>query len=59
MLSDHQYQREDVAVTFTADSEVLELPPVPYKEGYTIVGWDITEFPKGDVTIRAIYQKAE
>lgn len=47
------------AVTFTADSETLELPPVPYKEGYTIVGWDITEFPKGDVTIRAIYQKAE
>ena len=45
-------------VTFTIETEKLECPAIPYKEGYTIVGWDISDFPKGDVEIHAIYEKA-
>lgn len=44
-------------VSFTIETEKLECPAIPLKEGYEIVGWDISEFPKGNAEINAIYKK--
>lgn len=44
-------------VKFNYETESVSLPPIPIKDGYTIVGWDITSLPASDVTVNAIYQK--
>lgn len=42
---------------FTMNTDCISLPVIPYKAGYKIVGWDLTEFPKQDVIATAVYEK--
>lgn len=42
-------------IEFTMETESIQLPVIPYKNGYVIVGWDITEFPTSNQVVNAIY----
>lgn len=46
-------------ITFTAATEEIVLPPIPLKEGYEIVGWEIDFFPKTTVSCSAVYKKLD
>lgn len=53
MVDDEFYS----SLEFTMDTDCISLPVIPYKAGYKIVGWDLTEFPKQDVIATAVYEK--
>ena len=42
-------------IEFTMQTESIQLPVIPYKDGFVIVGWDITEFPTSNQVVNAVY----
>ncbi len=44
-------------ITFTNLDKNITLPPVPYKGGYRIIGWDITTVNYENTVAHAIYEK--
>lgn len=43
--------------SFTAQTESIELPVIPQKEGFVVVGWDLQGFPTGSAIVNAIYKR--
>ena len=43
-------------ITFTEDDTSVELPAIPLKPGYKIIGWDNTDIEYKDMDIHAVYE---
>ena len=43
-------------IEFNCLTDKIILPVIPYKDGYKIIGWDISKFPNQNVEIHAVYE---